>query len=240
MLLLNHYCRISQLFLVICIFFTWNIQITLSQLLNTTEFQSFVCNETNDYYDECSCYLSFWTSDGNYDGIDISDMNDNNIKCWNKFNCFIENTSDTISFCNGNGYCDFTTATCECDKEYWDDDCGQEYKTFVPPPVIMIGMIVIGAILLLVSLSLMIWVHLYRDVGDVKAMSVVFTHLTLIGCALVSAGCIVIGIGYNEVNCMILEWFQFLGVWYVTYILAITCFRNDIRLFLDLIYVQLI
>ena len=76
-------------------------------------------------------------------------------------------------------------------------------------------MMLFSALLFILSIGLMLWVHKYRDVSDVKAMSVVFTHLTLVGCASMCIGTFFIGLGYDQASCVILEWFQFTGIWYV-------------------------
>lgn len=54
--------------------------------------------------------------------------------------------------------------------------------------------------------------YVYRTVSDVKAMSVTFTQLTLVGCFFVCLHAVVVGVGYNNANCVILEWFVFFGV----------------------------
>ena len=89
-----------------------------------------------------------------------------------------------------------------------------EYIEYEVPDWLSMPMMVMSALLFVSSLALMVWVHYYRAVSEVKAMSVVFTHLTLVGTASVSIGTIFIGIGYDGATCVILEWFQFMGIWY--------------------------
>jgi len=132
------------------------------------------------------------------------------LKCFNQSVCPYNPKKD--EFCSGNGFCDFENGKCKCDREYGSFDCSKPFIQFEISGFISVPLIVLSTIFLIISLALMVWVHLYRDVGDVKAMSVVFTHLTLVGCASVCCGNIVIGVGFNEANCVILEWFQFLGI----------------------------
>merc|ERR1719266_1371245 len=71
----------------------------------------------------------------------------------------------------------------------------------------------------------MVWVHRYRKVSEVKAMSVIFTHLTLVGTASISIGTLFIGIGYDQATCVILEWFQFIGICMVLSCAALKSYR---------------
>jgi len=172
---------------------------TYSQL---DTFEARVCNKTGFRfydYDDCSCKLAKWSIE-----------KENATTCFNQFICPYD--AATNQFCSGNGFCDFQSGSCVCDREYGASDCSEQYTQFLPPSWVLILMIIFASIGLLVSLGLMGWVHIYREVGEVKAMSVVFTHLTLVGTALISAGTIVIGVGYNNANCVILEWLQFLGI----------------------------
>eukprot|EP01084_Bolivina_argentea_P312909 541784_1 len=186
-----------RLLLSIIVYYT-NTYSVLSQQSNHTEFIASVCNTSNLYYDSCSCDLS--------KSLALTD----NLTCFNSFNC--PYNSQTHTFCSANGYCDFTDGACVCNEEYGSFDCSQKYTLFLPNQAILILMISIASCLLLLSISLQIWMHLYRDVGDVKAMSVVFTHLTLVGCTLICCGTIVMGLGFDQANCVILEWFHFLGI----------------------------
>ena len=158
-----------------------------------------VCDEYNPQYDSCSCQLA------NYS------LSVTNLSCFTQFNC--PYSTETQQFCSGNGYCNFAIGECECDQEYGSYDCSQEYEYFSPSSVILGVMIVSASLLLIISIVLMVWVHLYREVSDVKAMSIKFTQLSLVGCAFICAGTFVLGIGYNNTNCMLLEWFQFIGIW---------------------------
>ena len=204
------------LHIALFLYLSINIESVLSQQ-NYTKFINSVCDNNDEFYDKCSCNLAYWTTNKQITTTP-------NITCWNALNCPYD--INTNEFCNGNGYCDFQEGACKCDRAYGSSDCSQKFKETRPTEWVMILMVIISAILALMSIALMIWVHLYRDVKDVKAMSVVFTHLTLVGCAFICCGTIVIGIGYNDVNCVILEWFQFIGIWFVVF-----CFISYFRIF---------
>lgn len=203
MKLINSISNSNSIYILIAfiLYSTISIKSVLSQQ-NYTKFVSNVCNVNNAYYDQCSCNLATWN---------LEELN--NITCFTSLNCPYNINNN--EFCSGHGTCNFQTGSCECEREYGSRDCSKKFKETRPTEWIMILMIIIAGILLLFSLLQMIWVHLYRDIKDVKAMSVVFTHLTLVGCAFISAGTIVIGIGFNNENCVILEWLQFIGIWYV-------------------------
>ena len=171
------------------------------------KFINVICNKSFENYDECSCNLAKWNTDN---------LPNNNLTCFNQFTCPYDIDNDV--FCSGHGECDFLIGECKCDREYGSFDCSEPFKQFLPSQWIMYVMIIIAILVGILSLCLMIWVHKYRDVGDVKAMSVVFTHLTLVGCVSICAGTVVVGLGFDENNCVILEWFHFVGIWYVIYI----------------------
>eukprot|EP01084_Bolivina_argentea_P141105 247995_1 len=197
-----HKMKSSILLLIVVLF---RVQITASQnITNNTDYKIFqlaVCNQSHPYYDDCSCRLAKWSTIGEYEA---------KFECFNQFNCHYNQTKN--EFCHNNGYCDFEQDSCICNEGYAGDDCSKQYTQYQIVSSIKYSIIVLSIICIIISLGLIIWVHLYRDVGEVKAISTVFTTLTLIGCALLSASSIIAAIGYNDVNCVLFEWFQYLGL----------------------------
>ena len=146
----------------------------------------------------------------------------NSIKYETCFNNIVCPYNSTIKqFCNGHGICAYN-GTCICDRDskdvennYGGIDCSIQYELFEPYWLIRYSMLVIGIIVVVVALGLMIWTHVYRKIAEVKASSLTFTQLSLIGCILLSIHSIIISLGYNEISCVLVEWFGALGSWYV-------------------------
>eukprot|EP01084_Bolivina_argentea_P277258 473289_1 len=202
---LSNIHKMESTILLLIVAGVFHVQINTSQnITNSTDYtilQSTVCNELGLYYDDCSCRLAKWSTIGKYEA---------KFECFNRFNCYYDLTKN--EFCNNNGYCDFQQDSCICNQEYTGDDCSEQYTEYQLHAPIKYITIALSAICIVITFGLIIWLHLYRDVGDVKAMSVVFTHLTLIGCAILSASSIIPAVGYNDVNCVLLELFQYMGL----------------------------
>jgi len=199
--------RLRVLFLLIFTLFT--IHGVLSES-NLTEY--IVCNTSHPYYDPCVCALA--------------ESNAVNLTCFGQLVCPYDESN---GFCSDRGYCDFTESKCECDDGYGnrdgDNDCNHKYDEYEVPDALSITMMAFSILLFIAAIGLMLWVHKYREVSDVKAMSVVFTHLTLVGCASMCIGTLFISIGYSDSTCVILEWFQFNGICIVLTCAALKSYR---------------
>eukprot|EP01083_Nonionella_stella_P074586 202376_1 len=115
-------------------------------------------------------------------------------------------------YCSGHGEYNAITQECDCDKEYGLHDCSQQYQLLQLPTLFSYTLIATATIIVLCSIVLMIWVHTHRTLAGVKAMSVLFTQMTLIGCVLISMGAIMIAIPFNDITCVLLEWLHFVGI----------------------------
>jgi len=169
-----------------------------------------VCNAS--YSDTCSCDLANLTDSATF-----------YTNCFVKYVCAY-NTS-TKAFCSGHGTCLFNESRCACDTDYGLTDCSGKYKLYEVSGLIKYPLIVLGALFVFVSLGLIYWVWKYRATSEVKAMSITFTNLMLLGCALVSGGVLVIGLGWNQTTCILVEWLSFIGITLVISCAGVKAFR---------------
>ena len=92
---------------------------------------------------------------------------------------------------------DYNNLECDCDTHHAQSDCGATYKDYNVNSIMLGGMVAIGVIEICCCLLLFWWVWKHRTVREVKAMSITFTNLTLIGFVLIAASGVVIGAGYT-------------------------------------------
>ena len=130
--------------------------------------------------------------------------------------CFYDTTTGT--YCNDHGQCNDVTEECECDIDYGLIDCSQQYVLYQIPQAMAYSLIILASIVSSICIAFMIWVYYNRKLSEVRAMSILFTQLTLMGCILICIGVVLLGLGLNDINCVILEWTQFIGI-----CMVITC-----------------
>ena len=124
--------------------------------------------------------------------------------------CFYDAVSDT--YCSDHGKCNNETQQCNCEIDYGSIDCSQQYTLYQLPQAIGISLLILSIIILLLCIILMIRVYYNRKLTEIRAMSILFTQLTLIGCILVCIGTIILSTGYNDLKCVLLEWTHFCGI----------------------------
>ncbi|ETO06797.1 hypothetical protein RFI_30597 [Reticulomyxa filosa] len=171
---------------------------------------SLVCS--SPYADDCSCSLA-----------NLTLTNSTFTRCFVEYVCAYNAT--TNQFCSGHGSCLFNESRCDCDSNYGLVDCSAQYETKEIASLIRYPLLVFGILFMVISLGLIQWVWKYRRTSEVKAMSITFTNLMLLGCALVSAGVVIIGSGYNFTNCILVEWFTFVGSTLVVACAGVKAFR---------------
>ncbi|ETO08832.1 hypothetical protein RFI_28553 [Reticulomyxa filosa] len=169
-----------------------------------------VCSTT--FSDMCACSLA-----------QLSASTTLYTTCFDTYVCAFN--ASTSTFCSGHGNCIFNESRCACNDDYGLKDCSAKYQVYQVSPLISVPLISIGALIMLVCLGLIYWVWKYRTTSEVKAMSITFTNIMLFGCAMVCAGVIVLGLGWNSANCIILEWFSFVGITLVLACAGIKAFR---------------
>jgi hypothetical protein len=114
--------------------------------------------------------------------------------------------NDSLLFCNGNGICDITSFTCECNDGYVGKGCKEIFKIFIIPKSFIIFSVIIGSILISIIIFCIYWLLKNKNYQKVKILRVKLTFLFCIGLILLTLSNIIKILDVSNFSCICWFW----------------------------------